>query len=45
MYTSDNEMPLQETSTGGCTNPYFGWTKYMTEQILPACPMQTPTGP
>ena len=33
-YTSDNEMPLKETSrTGGCTNPY-GWTKYMTEQIL-----------
>ena len=31
---SDNEMPLKETSrTGGCTNPY-GWTKYMTEQIL-----------
>lgn len=34
VYTSDNEMPLRETSrTGGCTNPY-GWTKYMTEQIL-----------
>ena len=34
VYTSDNEMPLQETSrTGGCTNPY-GWTKYMGEQIL-----------
>ena len=34
VYTSDNEMPLKETSrTGGCTNPY-GWTKYMTEQIL-----------
>ena len=27
-------MPLRENSrTGGCTNPY-GWTKYMTEQIL-----------
>ena len=27
-------MPLRETSrTGNCTNPY-GWTKYMTEQIL-----------
>ena len=27
-------MPLRESSrTGGCTNPY-GWTKYMTEQIL-----------
>ena len=34
VYTADNEMPLQETSrTGNCTNPY-GWTKYMTEQIL-----------
>ena len=34
VYSSDNEMPLRETSrTGGCTNPY-GWTKYMTEQIL-----------
>ena len=34
VYTAGNEMPLKETSpTGGCTNPY-GWTKYMTEQIL-----------
>ena len=34
VYTADNEMPLRETSrTGSCTNPY-GWTKYMTEQIL-----------
>ena len=34
VYTNDNEMPLQETSrTGNCTNPY-GWTKYMSEQIL-----------
>ncbi len=34
VYTADNKMPLQETSrTGGCTNPY-GWTKFMTEQIL-----------
>ena len=34
VYTVDNEMPLRETSrTGNCTNPY-GWTKYMTEQIL-----------
>ena len=34
VYSADNEMPLHETSrTGGCTNPY-GWTKYMTEQIL-----------
>ncbi len=36
VYTGDNEMPLRETSkTGNCTNPY-GWTKYMTEQILSA---------
>ena len=34
VYTADNEMPLREDSrTGQCTNPY-GWTKYMTEQIL-----------
>ena len=34
VYSADNEMPLKETSrTGGCTNPY-GWTKFMTEQIL-----------
>ncbi len=34
VYTADNEMPLRENSrTGYCTNPY-GWTKYMTEQIL-----------
>ena len=34
VYSSDNDMPLYETSrTGKCTNPY-GWTKYMSEQIL-----------
>ena len=34
VYTGDNEMPLREDSrTGNCTNPY-GWTKYMSEQIL-----------
>ncbi len=34
VYSADNEMPLSEISkTGGCSNPY-GWTKYMTEQIL-----------
>ena len=34
VYTATNEMPLREDSvTGQCTNPY-GWTKYMTEQIL-----------
>ena len=36
VYTAGSEMPLKEDSpTGGCTNPY-GWTKYMTEQILQA---------
>ena len=34
VYTSGSPMPLREDSPiGGCTNPY-GWTKYMTEQIL-----------
>ena len=34
VYSGDNELPLKETSkTGMCTNPY-GWTKYMSEQIL-----------
>ena len=34
VYSEDNEMPLKETGlTGDCRNPY-GWTKYMTEQIL-----------
>lgn len=34
VYSGDNEMPLMEASkTGMCTNPY-GWTKYMSEQIL-----------
>lgn len=34
VYTAGSSMPLTETSpTGSCTNPY-GWTKYMTEQIL-----------
>jgi UDP-glucose 4-epimerase len=34
VYTADNQMPLREDSrTGHCTNPY-GWTKYMSEQIL-----------
>lgn len=34
VYTGDNEMPLREGSrTGMCTNPY-GWTKYMSEQIM-----------
>ena len=34
VYSSDNDMPLKESSrTGMCTNPY-GWTKYMSEQIM-----------
>ena len=34
VYSATNQMPLKETDiTGQCTNPY-GWTKYMTEQIL-----------
>ena len=34
VYSGDNEVPLRETSrTGNCTSPY-GWTKYMSEQIL-----------
>ena len=34
VYSSDNKVPLKETSkTGNCTNPY-GWTKLFIEQIL-----------
>ena len=34
VYSGENEMPLRENSiTGMCTNPY-GWTKYMSEQIM-----------
>ena len=34
VYSPDNAMPVDESArTGGCTNPY-GWTKYMSEQIL-----------
>ena len=34
VYSAGSPMPLKETApTGGCTNPY-GWTKFMTEQIL-----------
>ena len=34
VYSGGNEMPLHESSiTGMCTNPY-GWTKYMSEQIM-----------
>ena len=43
VYSQGNEMPLRETSaTGGCTNPY-GWTKYMTEQILTGMATAEPT--
>ena len=34
VYQAGSPMPLKETSpTGGCTNPY-GWSKFMSEQIL-----------
>jgi len=34
VYNENEKMPLSEESlTGGCLNPY-GWTKYMSEQIL-----------
>jgi UDP-glucose 4-epimerase len=34
VYNAINKMPLIDNSlTGGCTNPY-GWTKYMSEQII-----------
>jgi UDP-glucose 4-epimerase len=34
VYSGKNDMPLKETSgTGDCTNPY-GWTKYMSEQVM-----------
>ena len=34
VYSGTNQSPLKETDvTGMCTNPY-GWTKYMSEQIL-----------
>lgn len=34
VYSSENTMPLTESSlVGGCTNPY-GWSKYYNEQIL-----------
>ena len=34
VYSADNQVPYKETSrTGMCTNPY-GWTKYMSEQIM-----------
>ncbi len=42
VYTAGSEMPLRETSrTGDCTNPY-GWTKYMTEQILSGLAVSDP---
>ena len=34
VYGADAAVPYNESApTGGCTNPY-GWTKYMSEQIL-----------
>ncbi|MGI6665118.1 MAG: UDP-glucose 4-epimerase GalE [Christensenellaceae bacterium] len=33
VYSVENELPVKENGTLGCTNPY-GYTKLMTEQIL-----------
>ena len=34
VYSGENDMPLKESSlTGMCSNPY-GWTKFMSEQIM-----------
>ena len=33
VYGTNQQMPLREDFPTGCTNPY-GWTKYMSEQIL-----------
>ena len=33
VYAGDNQMPLTESSRRECINPY-GWTKYMSEQII-----------
>lgn len=42
VYSSDNEMPLYETSKiGNCTNPY-GWTKFVCEQVLRDCVVADP---
>lgn len=43
VYSMDNPMPVHEGSiTGNCTNPY-GWTKYMSEQILQDIAKANPT--
>ena len=42
VYSSDNDMPLYETSKiGQCTNPY-GWTKFVCEQVLRDCVVADP---
>jgi len=42
VYSSDNTVPLKETSkTGDCTNPY-GWTKYMQEQMFKSFAVANP---
>ena len=42
VYSSDNDMPLYETSKiGNCTNPY-GWTKFVCEQVLRDCVVADP---
>ncbi len=33
VYSTENQMPLNETGRMGCTNPY-GWTKFMCEEII-----------
>ena len=33
VYSTENDMPLNETGRMGCTNPY-GWTKFMCEEII-----------
>ncbi|MBR0357194.1 MAG: UDP-glucose 4-epimerase GalE [Clostridia bacterium] len=33
VYSTENQMPLNETGRMGCSNPY-GWTKFMCEEII-----------
>lgn len=42
VYGTNEEMPLREDFPTGCTNPY-GWTKYMSEQILKDVAYADPT--
>ena len=41
VYRSDNPVPYQENMPLGSTNPY-GWTKYMSEQILRDLELSSP---